>query len=68
VRVAVAIFPYDGALSFGTSGGYDTTPDIDVLSEGIEHGLEQLVALARPTAPTEGKAPGARATKRTPAS
>jgi diacylglycerol O-acyltransferase / wax synthase len=52
VRVAVAIFSYDGALSFGISGDYDTAPDIDVLSDGIEHGLGQLVELAQPTTTT----------------
>ncbi len=46
VRVAVAIFSYDGALSFGVSGDYDGAPDIDVLCAGIEHGLAQLVELA----------------------
>ena len=45
VRIAVAIFSYDGALSFGVSGDYDTAPDIDVLCAGIEHGLAQLVDL-----------------------
>jgi diacylglycerol O-acyltransferase / wax synthase len=49
VRVAVAIFSYNGALSFGISGDYDTAPDIDVLCQGIEHGLDQLVALAQPS-------------------
>jgi WS/DGAT/MGAT family acyltransferase len=48
VRVAVAIFSYDGALSFGVSGDYDTAPDIDVLCQGIERGLSELVALAQP--------------------
>ena len=48
VRVAVAIFSYDGGLSFGVSGDYDTAPDIDVLAAGIEAGLAQLVALAEP--------------------
>jgi diacylglycerol O-acyltransferase / wax synthase len=48
VRIAVAIFSYDGALSFGISGDYDTAPDIDVLCAGIEHGLDELVALAAP--------------------
>jgi diacylglycerol O-acyltransferase len=43
VRLAVAIFSYDGGLYFGASGDYDTTPDIDVLCEGIERGLAQLV-------------------------
>ena len=46
VRLAVAIFSYDGALSFGVSGDYDTAPDIDVLCEGIELGLDELVALS----------------------
>lgn len=46
VRLAVAIFSYNGALGFGVSGEYDSTPDIDVLCEGIERGLAQLVGLA----------------------
>jgi diacylglycerol O-acyltransferase / wax synthase len=49
VRVAVAIFSYNGALSFGISGDYDTAPDIDVLCAGIEHGLAQLGAVAAGT-------------------
>jgi WS/DGAT/MGAT family acyltransferase len=48
VRLAVAIFSYDGTVSFGVSGDYDSAPDIDVLCAGIEHGLDQLVALAQP--------------------
>jgi diacylglycerol O-acyltransferase / wax synthase len=61
VRVAVAIFSYDGALSFGVSCDYDTTPDIDVLCEGIERGLSQLVALAQPPAePAKTAAPAAK--------
>ncbi len=50
VRVAVAIFSYDGALSFGVSGDYDTARDIDVLCAGIEQGLAELVAIAQPDA------------------
>jgi diacylglycerol O-acyltransferase / wax synthase len=71
VRVAVAIFSYDGALSFGVSGDYDTAPDIDVLCRGIERGLEQLASLAQPTRPPTRKArargapePAAAATER----
>ncbi len=48
VRVAVAIFSYDGAVSFGVSGDYDTAPDLDVLCRGIEAGLNELVALSGP--------------------
>jgi WS/DGAT/MGAT family acyltransferase len=55
VRVAVAIFSYDGALGFGVSGDYDTTPDIDVLCEGIQRGVSQLVTLtAQAPAPAQG--------------
>ena len=57
VRVAVAIFSYDGALSFGISGDYDTAPDIDVLSTGIEDGLRQLVQLADGSATGTGSSP-----------
>jgi hypothetical protein len=46
VRLAVAIFSYDGALNFGVSGDYDTAPDIDVLCRGIERGLAELVGVA----------------------
>ena len=48
VRLAVAIFSYDGMLSFGVSGDWDTSADIEVLCRGIEHGLADLVALAAP--------------------
>ena len=46
VRLAVAIFSYNGTLSFGVSGDYDTTADIDVLCAGIERGLAQLLEAA----------------------
>ncbi len=67
VRVAVAIFSYDGALSFGISGDYDTAPDIGVLSQGIERGLGELVALAQPAAAaTKGRAPAKQRAARKP--
>ena len=44
VRVGVAIFSYDGALDFGVTGDYDTAPDIEVLCDGIEAGIEELLA------------------------
>ena len=31
VRIGVAIFSYDGGLTFGVTGDYDEAPDIDVL-------------------------------------
>jgi hypothetical protein len=47
VRVGVAIFSYDGALTFGVTGDYDTAPDLDVLCEGIERAMAELVELAQ---------------------
>jgi WS/DGAT/MGAT family acyltransferase len=58
VRVGVAIFSYDGALTFGVTGDYDTAPDIGVLCDGIERALEELVEVASPRAPRTGQRAG----------
>ena len=47
IRVGVAIFSYDGQVTFGITGDYDTTPDIEVLSRGIEDGIAELVRRSR---------------------
>jgi WS/DGAT/MGAT family acyltransferase len=47
VRVGVAIFSYNGTLSFGVTGDYDRAPDIDVLCRGIERAMAELVDTAR---------------------
>ncbi len=60
VRVGVAIFSYDGSLKFGVTGDYDTAPDVRVLCEGIEAGMEELLAAAAGRA----KRPARRAGKR----
>jgi diacylglycerol O-acyltransferase len=46
IRIGVAIFSYDGHLTFGVTGDYDAAPDIHVLCEGIEAGMKELVELA----------------------
>ncbi len=46
VRIAVGIFSYDGQITFGATGDYDAAPDIDVLCEGIEAGIDELLELA----------------------
>ncbi len=46
VRIGVAIFSYDGRLTFGVTGDYDEAEDIDVLCEGIEQSMRELVAAA----------------------
>jgi diacylglycerol O-acyltransferase / wax synthase len=44
--VGIAIFSYDGLVTFGVIADSESTPDIDVLTDGIEDGIEQLLALA----------------------
>jgi len=47
VRIGVAIFSYDGQVTFGITGDWDTTEDLDVLARGIEHGMGALLVLCR---------------------
>ena len=56
VRIGVAIFSYDGALNFGVTGDYETAPDIQVLCDGIEAGIQELLPqpAPRPSAPRRG--------------
>lgn len=45
LRIGVAIFSYDGRVTFGITGDYDGAPDIDVLAQGIEHAIGDLLAI-----------------------
>ena len=45
--VAIAIISYDGKVGFGLLGDYDALPDLDVVAEGIEASLAQLVELTK---------------------
>ncbi len=53
--IGIAIFSYNGTLVLGLSADRDTTPDLQVLAEGIEEGLAELrAALSSPsTDPSE---------------
>jgi WS/DGAT/MGAT family acyltransferase len=51
LRIVVAIFSYDGKLTFGVTGDYDAVPDLELLSDGIESSLAELLAAAVATAP-----------------
>jgi diacylglycerol O-acyltransferase / wax synthase len=44
--VGIAIFSYDGLVTFGVIADSESTPDIGVLTDGIEEGIEELLALA----------------------
>jgi diacylglycerol O-acyltransferase len=63
VRVGVAIFSYNGGLTFGVTGDFDSAPDIGVLCRGIEDGLAELVNAAEASAGRAGR-PAARKTRR----
>ena len=47
VRIGVAILTYDGGVSFGVTGDYDTIPDVARLCRSIEAGIDALVSRAR---------------------
>ncbi len=42
LRTGVSIFSYCGQLTFGITGDYATTADIEVLARGIEVGIQEL--------------------------
>jgi diacylglycerol O-acyltransferase / wax synthase len=46
VRVGIAIFSYDGRLTFGATADFDTAPDVEVLTQGIEEGIAELTKAA----------------------
>jgi diacylglycerol O-acyltransferase len=68
--LAIAIMSYNGGLDFGLLGDYDALPDIDLIAEGLEESLAELLTIARgedepatkPKATKSGRAskPGAR--------
>ena len=43
MRFGIAIFSYNGEVSYGITGDYDSTADIDVLAGGIEDGMTQML-------------------------
>jgi diacylglycerol O-acyltransferase / wax synthase len=73
--LAVAVMSYDGGMNFGLLADYDALPDLDAITDGIQHALAELVALAqggplgrrRPRAtPTRRRAQARRGTAPTP--
>jgi hypothetical protein len=45
--LAIAIMSYNGRMNFGLLADYDALPDVNVIAEGIEAALAELLALAR---------------------
>ncbi|MEO8743905.1 MAG: wax ester/triacylglycerol synthase family O-acyltransferase [Candidatus Dormiibacterota bacterium] len=66
VRIGVAIFSYLGGLNFGVTGDYDSVPDLEVLTRGIESGIAELLELARRPGKVAAKSNGANGAARRP--
>ncbi|MET9492947.1 wax ester/triacylglycerol synthase family O-acyltransferase [Nocardia sp. NPDC006630] len=47
LRTGIAILSYGDQLNFGITGDYDTTPDLQLLADGIHSGIAELLAAAR---------------------
>ena len=45
--LAIAIMSYHGHINFGLLGDYDALPDLEVIGEGIEASVAELLALAQ---------------------
>jgi diacylglycerol O-acyltransferase / wax synthase len=61
--LAVAIMSYNGGIDYGLLGDYDALPDIDVIAEGIDASLHELldaVPQARPKPARASRAAGGR--------
>ena len=58
--VGIAIISYNGGVVFGLSADRDSTPDLHVLAEGIEEGLNELRALRSSKALSSTKAKSAK--------
>jgi diacylglycerol O-acyltransferase len=54
IRIVIAIYSYCGGLFYGVTGDYDGVPDINVLCEGIEHGVDELRERAKSSAALDG--------------
>jgi WS/DGAT/MGAT family acyltransferase len=54
--LAVAIMSYDGGIDFGLLGDYDAMPDLELIGEGLQDALAELVDAARASQSSNGQA------------
>ncbi|MGR7023007.1 WS/DGAT/MGAT family O-acyltransferase [Geodermatophilus sp. URMC 62] len=45
-RISIGIFSYLNSMTFGINADFDAFPDVDVLTEGIRRGVDELVEAA----------------------
>ncbi len=55
--LAIAIMSYNGSLDYGLLGDYDAMPDIDLVADGVQTALAQLLAAARQHRPRRAARP-----------
>ena len=46
MRLGTSVFSYDGYVRFGTTGDYETMPDIQVFANGLDQGIRELIEAA----------------------
>ncbi len=59
--LAIAIMSYNGRIEYGLLGDYDALPDIDVIAEGLDDALAELIDTARGKSSSGNGAPARRA-------
>ncbi len=71
VRIGIAMLSYGDEFTFGIVADYDSAPDIDVLTDGIERAISRLTELAgrpRAAAGVRRRRPPAASNRRRPGS
>jgi WS/DGAT/MGAT family acyltransferase len=46
MRIGIAIFSYDGEVTFGITGDYDSVPDLHLLAQGIDAGMHEMLSIS----------------------
>jgi len=62
--LAIAIMSYNGKMNFGLLADYDALPDLEVIQQGIENSLDELLQAARRKEGRQPAPPRAGATSR----
>ncbi len=53
LRITIGIASYAGGLAWGITGDHASVPDLRVLSDGIDHSINELISLSTPSSPFE---------------